>query len=260
MSRLNEVRAVVEGRSRWTMYRGDCREVLDVLEAVPLVFADPTYSSGARRDAERQVRGSMLRSLEDADWFSHDAMTTWGFTWFLRSLLAPLRERLAPGAHVYLFADWRQTPNVYGMLESTGYRVNHCLVWDKGQLGMGAYWRNQHEHVVFGSNGMPSEMLDHGRGSVLCFPPVAPARRIHPTEKPIDLCMAVLEAVPGALVFDPFAGTAPIGAAALRLGRRYIGCEINPEHHGKGVARLRAEERETTIDGDAAGQVPLFGR
>ena len=58
----------------------------------------------------------MLRSMDDEDWFSHDAMTSWGFGWFLRSVMTDIRHVMAAGAHVYVFIDWRQTPNVYGLL------------------------------------------------------------------------------------------------------------------------------------------------
>ena len=116
---------------------GDARDVLPLVDDVDLIITDPPYSSGARTDSEKQVRGAMLRSMDDADWFSHDAMTTWGFNWFIRSVFTDLRQRLPEGAHAYVFIDWRQTPNVYGMLEACGYRVNHCLVWDKGHFGMG---------------------------------------------------------------------------------------------------------------------------
>lgn len=91
-----------------------------MLGTVGLIITDPPYSSGARTDSEKQVRGAMLRSMEDADWFSHDAMTTWGFSWFIRSVFTDLRQKLAPHGHVYVFIDWRQTPNVYGMLEACG--------------------------------------------------------------------------------------------------------------------------------------------
>jgi site-specific DNA-methyltransferase (adenine-specific) len=200
-----------------TIYHGDCRDVLPELSGVQLVITDPPYSSGARRDAERQVRGSMLRSMEDEDWFSHDAMTAWGFTWFMRSTFSDMRPRLVEGAHVYVFIDWRQTPSVYGMLESTGYRVNQCLVWAKTHFGMGAYWRNQHENIVFASNGMPMPMLDRGMGSVITSQGVPPEQRVHPTEKPLSLLLRLMQ------------------------GRRAVGCEVD-ERFCEIAARRLAQE------------------
>lgn len=35
---------------------------------------------------------------------------------------------------------------------------------------------------------------------------------------------------PGDLVLDPFAGSGTTGAVALRLGRQFVGCELNPDY------------------------------
>lgn len=220
------------------MYLGDCRECIPTLPTIDLVLTDPPYSSGARTDSERQVRGSMLRETEDEDWFSHDAMTTWGFSWFIRSVFTDLRGKLSQGAHIYCFIDWRQTPNLYGMLEASGYRVNHCLVWKKAHFGMGTYWRNQHENIVFASNGMPADMRDRGMGSVLECAGISPAARQHPTEKPTDLLVTILDAVPGQTVFDPFMGSGSSGVAAIKSGRKFIGCDINPTHFDTACRRI----------------------
>ncbi len=237
----------VEQIGNATLYLGDASAVVPTLSDISLVITDPPYSSGARTDSERQVRGAMLRSMENADWFSHDAMTTWGFSWFIRSVFSDLRQRMTVGAHSYVFIDWRQTPNVYGMLEATGFRVNHCLVWAKTHFGMGAYWRNQHENIVFASNGMPSEMLDRGMGTILTHPGVSPSARIHPTEKPVGLLSAIVRAVPGDLVFDPFMGSGATGAAAVRAGRSFIGCEINPAHFETACRRIQDAQRQTDM-------------
>lgn len=240
MSRVEHIGAA-------TLYLGDCRDFLGLLPTVDIVLTDPPYSSGARTDSERQVRGAMLRSMEDQEWFSHDSMTTWGFSWFLRSVLSDLRPRLAIGAHAYLFIDWRQTPNLYGMLEASGYRVNQCLVWAKPHFGMGTYWRNQHENIVFASNGMPADMLDRGMGSVLECAAVSPAARVHPTEKPADLLIRILDAVPGRIVFDPFMGSGSTGIAAARAGRHFIGCEINPGHFDIACRRIEDAYKQADL-------------
>jgi DNA modification methylase len=51
---------------------------------------------------------------------------------------------------------------------------------------------------------------------------------------------------PGDLIFDPFAGTATTGVAALRNGRRFLGIELNPDY-----ARMARERLTTVGDGTA---------
>ena len=233
-----------------TLYHADAIETVGTLaEHRPdAVIMDPPYSSGARTDSERQARGSMSRTLQDEDWFSHDTMTTWGFQWFLRQVLTRVRGILPRGAHVYIFCDWRQTPNVYAILESSGYRVNHCLVWRKTHFGMGAYWRNQHENIVFASLAQPSAMRRRDRGSVLECSNVSPAARLHPTEKPVDLLRTNIDAMPGETILDPFMGSGSLGPACYMEGRRFVGVEISRRWFDVAVERIN---RQT-------GDGPLF--
>lgn len=223
------------------IYHADCREILPYLPKVDLVLTDPPYASGARTDSNRQCRGAMLRSLEDDDWFTHDAMTTWGFQWFMRSVLIDLRISLVAGGHLYWFTDWRMTPTVYGMLEAHGFRVNHCLVFAKSHFGMGQYWRNQHENIVFASAGQPNAMIDRGRGSVLTSKGVNPSNREHPTEKPNDLLLQIISAVPGLCLLDPFMGSGTTLRAAKDLGRKCIGIEIEEKYCEIAAKRLGQE-------------------
>lgn len=69
--------------------------------------------------------------------------------------------------------------------------------------------------------------------------------RKHPTKKPLWLMEALLRdfAEPGATVFDPTMGEGTTGEACLRLGLRFIGCEIDPKYHAMAVERLARAER-----------------
>jgi site-specific DNA-methyltransferase (adenine-specific) len=65
-------------------------------------------------------------------------------------------------------------------------------------------------------------------------------RAIHPTEKPDALTEILIRtSCPlGGLVGDLFAGSGSAGEAAMRSGRRYIGCEIDPVMADKARDRL----------------------
>ena len=44
---------------------------------------------------------------------------------------------------------------------------------------------------------------------------------------------------PGDLILDPFAGTGPVGMAAIRCGRDYLGAEADPVEAAKTIRRLQ---------------------
>jgi DNA modification methylase len=57
-------------------------------------------------------------------------------------------------------------------------------------------------------------------------------KRWHPTQKPIGLMRWCIEQLPrpGTIILDPFMGSGTTGAAAVRLGRKFIGIEIEPKY------------------------------
>lgn len=63
---------------------------------------------------------------------------------------------------------------------------------------------------------------------------------LHPTQKPVRLMQALIELTtqPGQLVFDPFCGSGSTLVGANNVGRRYIGCDINPGYVELAQSRL----------------------
>jgi DNA modification methylase len=80
----------------------------------------------------------------------------------------------------------------------------------------------------------------------LCRGSEAGETSFHPTQKPVALmrwCLERLGLGSGDLVFDPFAGSGTVGVAAMRMGLKYVGCEVDPTHFETGLNRLRKETR-----------------
>ncbi len=62
------------------------------------------------------------------------------------------------------------------------------------------------------------------------------------------------------LVLDPFTGSGTTGIVALKLGRRFVGCELNPEYHALASERIGAISEDSTVQAKRSGQVSLFGK
>jgi site-specific DNA-methyltransferase (adenine-specific) len=77
----------------------------------------------------------------------------------------------------------------------------------------------------------------------------AGVRNHHPTVKPISVmewCIRLCTRE-GALVLDPFCGSGTTGAAAVRLGRRFIGCEQSAEYVEIARARIAHHKRQLKL-------------
>ena len=80
------------------------------------------------------------------------------------------------------------------------------------------------------------------RNSAVCD--IISVPRIHggyPAEKPVAVSEVLVRqsSEPGQLVADPFMGSGSVGIAALRLGRRFTGTDLNPQAVRVTAERLR---------------------
>jgi site-specific DNA-methyltransferase (adenine-specific) len=79
--------------------------------------------------------------------------------------------------------------------------------------------------------------------------------REHPTQKPLWLMEALVRDFTdaGDLVIDPFAGSGTTGVACRRLGRRFLGWEMDPTHHATALRRIAAAREQMTLFDMAGG-------
>ena len=108
------------------------------------------------------------------------------------------------------------------------------LIWDKGgALGMGAMdlpWKPAHEEIYVIGRGFVGGRNWH---SVIQHPPVqsmACNGRLHPNEKPVGLIKRLMQWCPSGTILDPFMGSGTTGVACAKLGRKFIGIEIDERY------------------------------
>jgi site-specific DNA-methyltransferase (adenine-specific) len=92
---------------------------------------------------------------------------------------------------------------------------------------------------------------------------VLPGEAVNSSSVPRDVEAGAAHPCPRRLahmlwLVDPFAGSCTTGVAALRFGRRFLGCEIVAAYAAEGEERLRAEVRGQSLAQARSGQETLF--
>ncbi len=241
----------VETIGRATLYLGDALEIMETLDEVDAIVTDPPYCSGGVSEASRTAaKGQGLRSdtIRKLGWFVGDNMGTAGLSSLLRSMAIRGLHILNPEGSMLVFCDWRMVPMLAPAIESAGLRYQNMVVWDKGQMGLGAGFRAQHEIILHYTAGSP-KYHNLGTPNIIKSKRVATADREHQTQKPTDL-MARLIGVAApldGLVLDPFMGSGSTGCAAVEHGRNFIGIERSAEHFETACERIRLAQSQGSL-------------
>ncbi|HTI66385.1 MAG TPA: site-specific DNA-methyltransferase [Caulobacteraceae bacterium] len=235
-------------RDAETIIQGDCLEALARLpeKSVDLVFADPPYNL--------QLGGDLLRpdnSKVDAVDDHWDQFASFeAYDAFTRAWLAACRRVLKDDGTLWVIGSYHNIFRVGTAVQDLGFWVLNDVVWRKSNPMpnfKGTRFANAHETMIwaaksrgqrrytFNYDALKTANDDLQMRSDWTLPPCTGEERVrgedglkaHPTQKPEALLHRVLLAStkPGDLVLDPFFGVGTTGAAAKRLGRRFIGVE-----------------------------------
>lgn len=157
----------------------------------------------------------------------------------LAECLAAMLPKMADDSHALIFTDWRNEAALTQAAIDAGLRVKGSLIWVKNNHGSGdlsGAFAPKHERIIHAVKGKPPLV----KRDPDVFDSAKPPTDRHPTEKPVDLLARLIECttVEGELVADPFAGVASTLVAAKSAGRKFWGCEIDPDYHAAGAQRL----------------------
>ena len=200
-------------------------------ESVDLVVTDPAYESLEKHRAIGTTTRLKHSKASSNDWFS--IFPNERFAELFDEVFRVLRR----DTHFYLFCDAETMFVAKPEAERAGFRFWKPLVWDKRTIGMGYHYRARYEFVLFFEKGK-RRLNDLGVADVFSVPRV---HRGYPAEKPPAVSEILINqsSEVGQLVADPFMGSGSAGVAALKLGRRFIGTDLNPEAVRLAAGRLR---------------------
>jgi modification methylase len=259
-----------------TIIQGDCLEELKKLPdgSVDLVFADPPYNL--------QLGGELLRpdnskvDAVDDDWDRFDSFEA--YDTFTKAWLKECRRVLKEDGALWVIGSYHNIFRVGATLQDLGFWILNDVVWRKSNPMpnfKGTRFTNAHETLIwaaksrggrrytFNYDAMKMANDELQMRSDWTFPLCTGEERLkdatgakaHPTQKPEALLHRVILAStrPGDVILDPFFGTGTTGAAAKRLGRRFIGVE-------REAAYVKvARERIARVASAAAEEVAVMG-
>jgi DNA modification methylase len=201
-----------------TLHLGDCREILPTLPKADAIVTDPPYgigrangASGGGTDASgrykrrpRQYDGAWDSERPTAETFALALAAApvhiiWGGNYF---------SDLLPHSGRWLYWDKRNSMPTYSDGEMAWTSLPGAAVKQFARC----------------NNGQASNR---------------DGERVHPTQKPVDVMRWCLGFLPEAdTILDPFMGSGSTGVAAVRLGRKFVGIEIEPKYFDIACRRI----------------------
>lgn len=200
-----------------TLYLGDCRDILPTLAKVKAVVTDPPYGIDYGR------AGGFCATHGWGPWRQNVA---WDAERPAREVFDAMRamsdEQIIWGGNY--FTDY-VPPSM------------RWLIWDKGQRDFSLSdcefaWTNQHK---------ASRIFNYSRAAA------NGDGKEHPTQKPVALLEWCLEFCKPGTALDPFMGAGTTGVACAKLGRRFVGIEIEPKYFDIACQRIDAAQRQTRL-------------
>ena len=228
------------------------RELLP--ESVDLVVTDPAYESLEKHRAIGTTTRLKHSKASSNDWFKIFPNARFG------ELFHELYRVLRKDSHFYLLCDAETMFVARPAAEDAGFRFWKPLVWDKCTIGMGYHYRARYEFILFFEKGK-RRLHDLGIADIITVPRI---HRGYPAEKPsaVSEVLIAQSSQEGDVVADPFMGSASVGIAALKLGRRFMGTDLNPEATriaGERLAQFGVAREPTEADRAAGDLIDLMG-
>lgn len=218
------------------LYLGDCLEVLPTLNSVDAVITDPPYG------INRENHGGLLETRQAID---NDDSQDYGH--------AVVDYAVSRGIPLAVFASPR--------LPFAGEWRN-VICWDKGEAVAGGgdprkCLKLSWELIQVSGNGN----INGGRiGSVWRHTLTQKDFEHHPNQKPLGLMHRLISTLFDSeeMIVDPFMGSGTTCLAALQLGRKFTGVEVNATYFEIAKRRIMEFLHMEVPQADGSTQQLLF--
>ena len=241
---------------------------------VDLLVVDPPYN------LDKDFHGQKFKKTSD------DAYNEYTESWIIKA-----KPLLKETASIYVCCDWASGPTIGSVLKKH-FHIQNRITWQR-EKGRGALsnWKNGMEDIWFATNsknytfnvesvkirrkviapykvdGRPKDWEETADGNFRNTYPSnfwddisipywsMPENTAHPTQKPEKLLAKLILASsnPGDIVLDPFLGSGSTSVTAKKLGRHYVGIEMNEQYCVWAEKRIEMAETDKSIQGYTDG-------
>jgi len=239
---------------------GNCLKIMDKLyedkgECADLIFADPPYflSNGGITCQN----GKMVK-VNKGDWdkskgpdINHEFNTEW---------LKRCQKLLKPTGSIMVSGTLHVIYSIGFAMQQLDMKILNNITWQKPNPPPNLacrYFTHSTETIIWARKGEKTKHkfnyklmreLNGGKQMKDVWTMTAPGKKEklngkHPTQKPLALLERLIEATTDKndLVVDPFSGSGTTGVACKKLGRNYVGVEIDKNYNALARKRLNQE-------------------
>ena len=166
----------------------------------------------------------------------------------LNEFVSEFYRVLRKGGTAIIFFDLWKITDLKQMLETNKFKQHRFIEWIKTNPqpinSSRNYLTNCREIALSGVKGGSPTFNSKYDKAIYEFPLQGGKDRFHPTQKSLPLFEALIEkhSNEGDTILDPFAGSATTAVAAKKLGRSFVGCELDEEFFKKSVDRIERTE------------------
>jgi len=203
-----------------TLHLGDCRDVLPTLGKVDAVVTDPPYGLAT---GVNKCGGSKSRAWPVQEWDATIAQEA------VNLCTVAAEKVIIWGGNYYSLPPTR------------------CwFAWDKCQPD--AWYSTAHFELAW--TNMDRNARRWRMSQVQAY---SDMDKQHPSQKPIGLMLWCLAQIADAqTILDPFMGSGTTGVAAVTMGRKFIGIELDPGYFEIACKRIEQAQRQSDLFIEAA--------
>lgn len=230
---------------RYTLIQGDCMDYLSQIpdKSIDLILTDPPYNIAQYSTGNILLPGRTALNNDLGEWDLAPIEPI--------KLIDDFKRILKPDGNIFIFTSYNLIGKWHEVFDKE-FDTFQFFIWHKTNPAPKIYkngflnscemiicmWNKGHKWNFTTQNKMHNFFE-----SSICMSPERLKDPKHPAQKPVKLLEHIIKIASNEnnVIFDPFMGVGSTGVAALKNGRKFIGCEIEKDYFVAALERIDKE-------------------